>query len=157
MENGDEMPRETIRSNARVERRLFVNLPVQDLEKSVAFFTKLGFSFDSRFTDEKATCMIVNGQASVMLLTRSFFQTFTRRAVCDSTRASETLLAISCESRSEVDDLVETAVATGGAHAMEPQDHGFMYGWSFLDLDGHHWEVLWMDPDQSATAVGGKE
>jgi hypothetical protein len=127
-------------------RKLFVNLAVRDLENSVAFFTELGFAFDPRFTDEKATCMIVSDEAFVMLLERDRFRDFTRKQVCDTGTHTEALFALTCSSRGEVDALVETAVAAGGKHALEPQDHGFMYGWSFYDPDGHHWEVFWMDP-----------
>jgi predicted lactoylglutathione lyase len=90
--------------------------------------------------------MIVSDEAYVMLLLERFFKTFTRRGLCDTTKQSEGLFALSCESRAEVDEMVRTAVAAGGQHAMDPQDQGFMYGWSFYDLDGHHWEVFWMDP-----------
>ncbi len=127
-------------------RKLFVNLAVRDLDRSKEFFRKLGFEFDPKFTDEKATCMIVSPEAYVMLLTEPFFKTFTKKELCDTRGQTEALCALSCESRAEVDDLVKKAIAAGGKHAMEPQDHGFMYGWSFYDLDDHHWEVLWMDP-----------
>lgn len=127
-------------------RKMFVNLAVQDLERSKVFFSTLGFRFDPKFTDDKAACMIVNETAFVMLLTQPFFKTFTKRAICDTRQYTEGLLALSCESRTEVDSIVNTAIAAGGQHAMEPQDHGFMYGWNFYDLDGHHWEVFWMDP-----------
>ena len=127
-------------------RDIFVNLAVRDLKKSMDFFGKLGFSFDPRFTDENAACMIVSELAYVMLLKESFFKTFTRRALCDTAKFTEGLFALSCRSRAEVDELVRKAVAAGGEHAMSPMDHGFMYAWSFYDLDGHHWEVLWMDP-----------
>jgi uncharacterized protein len=90
--------------------------------------------------------MVVSDDAFVMLLTRPFFKTFTRREVCDTSRYTEGLLALSCDSRAEGDELVKKAFAAGGQRAMEPQDHGFMYGWSFYDLDGHHWEIFWMDP-----------
>ncbi len=130
---------------ANRSRKLFVNLPVRDLRRSMDFFARLGFDFDRRFTDDKAACMIVGEQAYVMLLARPFFETFTRNAVCDAGH-TEGISALSCDSRAEVDDMVRTAVAAGGRHAMEPQDHGFMYGWSFYDLDGHHWEAFWMDP-----------
>jgi predicted lactoylglutathione lyase len=126
-------------------RKFFVNLPVRDLNKSMEFFRKLGFDFDQQFTDDKAACMVVSQDAFVMLLTEPFFKTFTKNEVCDTRRETEGLFALSCESRAEVDDLVKKAVAAGGAHAVEPMDHGFMYGWSFYDLDRHHWEVLWMD------------
>ena len=90
--------------------------------------------------------MVVSSDAFVMLLTEPFFKTFTRRPLCDTTTHSEGLFAFSCSSRSEVDDLMGKAIAAGGTPAIDPQDHGFMYASSFYDLDGHHWEVLWMDP-----------
>ena len=127
-------------------RKIFVNLPVRDLKKSKAFFSTLGFEFNPKFEDEKAACMIINDEAFVMILTEPFFKTFTTREQCDTSRSTEGLFALSCGSRAEVDEMVKKAVAAGGKHAMDPQDHGFMYGWSFYDLDGHHWEVLWMDP-----------
>ncbi len=127
-------------------RKIFVNLPVRDLESSKAFFAALGFEFNRQFTDEKAACMVVSDEAFVMLLSEPFFRTFTRREPCDTSRATEGLFALSCRSRAEVDEMVKKAVTAGGKHAMDPVDHGFMYGWSFYDLDGHHWEVLWMDP-----------
>ena len=127
-------------------RKIFVNLAVRDLQKSMDFFTALGFTFNRQFTDDKAACMVISDEAYVMLLREPFIRTFTRRELCDTTKANEALLALSCESRAEVDALVRKAIDAGGAHAMDPQDHGFMYGWSFYDLDGHHWEVMWMDP-----------
>jgi uncharacterized protein len=127
-------------------RKIFVNLAVRDLKKSMQFFSTLGLEFNPKFTDDNAACMIVSDEAFVMLLTEPFFKTFTRREPCDTTRHTEALVALSCGSREEVDQLVKKAVAAGGTHAMEPQDHGFMYGWSFYDPDGHHWEVFWMDP-----------
>ena len=127
-------------------RMIFVNLPVRDLKRSIEFFTSLGFTFNPRFTDDNATCMIVSDQASVMLLATPFFQTFTKNAICDTSTHTEALLAFSCSSREEVDEMVAKAIAAGGKHAMPATDHGFMYGWSFYDLDNHHWEVMWMDP-----------
>lgn len=127
-------------------RMLFVNLAVRDLKKAMAFFSTLGFEFNPRFTDEKAACMVVSDQAFVMLLSEPFFKGFTKRELCDTTRQTEGLFALSCTSRAEVDELVKKAIAAGGTHAMPALDHGFMYGWSFYDLDGHHWEVMWMDP-----------
>jgi len=127
-------------------RKIFVNLAVRDLKKSMDFFAKLGFTFNPKFTDDNAACMIISDEAFVMLLGEPFFKTFTRRELCDTSRQTEGLFAISCESRAEVDDLVKKAVNAGGQHAMDAQDHGFMYAWSFYDLDGHHWEVVWMDP-----------
>ena len=134
---------------AQNSRMIFVNLPVRDLEKSVEFFTRLGFTFNPKFTDDNATCMIVSEQASVMLLVTPFFQTFTKNAICDTSSHTEALLALSCVSRAEVDEMVATAIAGGGKHAMPATDHGFMYSWSFYDLDNHHWEVLWMDPQMA--------
>jgi predicted lactoylglutathione lyase len=131
-------------------RKMFVNLPVRDLKRSMDFFGKLGFSFNPRFTDDKAACMIISEEAYVMLLSETFFKTFTRKELCDTTRYTEGLFALSCSSRVEVDEMVKTAIAAGGTHAVAPQDHGFMYGWSFYDLDGHHWEVIWMDPKHLA-------
>lgn len=127
-------------------RQIFVNLAVRDLKKSMDFFSGLGFEFNPKFTDDNAACMIVNDGAYVMLLTDAFFRTFTTREPADTSRQTEGLYAVSCSSRTEVEDMVHQAVAAGGQHAMDAQDHGFMYAWSFYDLDGHHWEVFWMDP-----------
>jgi predicted lactoylglutathione lyase len=127
-------------------RKIFVNIAVRDLKRSMEFFTALGFAFNRQFTDDKAACMIISDEAFVMLLTAPFFKTFTKHEPCDTTTHTEGLFALSCGSRAEVDEMVNKAIAAGGTHAMDAQDHGFMYGWSFYDLDGHHWEVLWMDP-----------
>jgi len=130
----------------RRSRKLFVNLAVRDLERSKEFFDKLGFDFNPQFTDDRAACMILSEEAFVMLISEPFFRTFTERDLCDTSRQTEGLFALSCESRAEVDQMVKNAIDAGGKRAMDPQDHGFMYAWSFYDLDGHHWEVLWMDP-----------
>jgi len=127
-------------------RKLFVNLAVENLPRSTDFFTKLGFDFDPEFTDDNAACMVVSDEAYVMLLAEPFFKTFTKKELCDTAGHTEGLFALSCDVRREVDAMVEKALSLGATHAMAPQDHGFMYGWSFYDLDGHHWEVLWMDP-----------
>ena len=127
-------------------RKMFVNLAVKDLGRSMDFFRGLGFQFDPKFTNDKGACMIISGEAYVMLLSEPFFKTFTNKQICETASHTEGLFALSCDSRAEVDELVNMAKAAGGKHAMDPQDHGFMYGWSFYDLDGHHWEVLWMDP-----------
>ena len=126
--------------------QIFVNLPVKDLKQSVAFFTSLGFKFEPKFTDEKATCMIVGDNIFVMLLVESFFKTFIKKTVCDATKSTEVLLALSCESRAKVDELTDKAITAGGRLAREPQDHGFMYERSFEDLDGHIWELFYMEP-----------
>ena len=130
------------RTPAPVTRKLFVNLPVRDLGRSVAFFTGLGFAFDPQFTDERATAMVVNDEAFVMLLVEDFFSTFTGQPV-PATR--EAVIALSASSRDEVDGLVAQALATGGAPAQEPMSDGPMYGWSFLDPDGHQWELIHLD------------
>jgi len=131
---------------ANPSRRIFVNLPVRALKRSVEFFTKLGFSFDPRFTDEHATCMIISEEAFVMLLVEGRFKDFTKKRICDTTTHTEGLFALTAGSRGEVDAMVKAAIAAGGTYAVDPIDHGFMYGWSFYDLDGHHWEVFHMDP-----------
>jgi predicted lactoylglutathione lyase len=135
-------------------RKLFVNLAVGDLDRSVEFFTKLGFRFDARFTDETATCMLVGQDAYVMLLVESKLSEFTKKELADPTKQTEAIMAISGESREEVDALADSALAAGGSRANEPMEMGFMYGRSFNDPDGHLWEVFWMDPaalEQGAT------
>ena len=129
-----------------VPHKLFVNIPVSDLQRSITFFEALGFTFNAQFTDATATCMLVGEDAYFMLLTRERFASFTSRTVGEPWDETSAMFALSVNSRAEVDEMVRNAVDAGGANAMEPQDHGFMYGWSFYDLDGHHWEVFWMDP-----------
>ncbi len=126
-------------------RMLFVNLAVADLGRSVEFFTALGFTFDERFTDETTTSMVISDQAFAMLMTRERFGGFIEKEVADSTRTTEAILAVSADSREEVDRLCDTALARGGGDGPRA-DHGFMYYRSFTDPDGHHWEVVWMDP-----------
>ena len=125
---------------------IFVNLPVKDLDRSVDFFTRLGYTFNPQFTDESATCMIVSDTIYVMLLTEEYFRTFMPKEVCDTSRYAEVLVALSAESREAVDETVRKAVAAGGSTYAEPQDHGFMYQHGFQDPDGHIWELVWMDP-----------
>lgn len=132
-------------------RRLYVNVAVDDLERSVAFFTTLGFSFEPRFTDETATCMIVGEDAFVMLVTKAKFSEFTKKPIVDASHQTEVLLAISAASREGVDELTEAALASGGSPANDPIDHGFMYSRSFQDPDGHVWEVVWMDEAAAET------
>ena len=129
--------------------KIFVNLPVKDLTRSVEFFTKLGFGFDEQFTDETATCMIVSDDIFVMLLTEEKFQTFTPKKICDAGKFTEVLVCLSLESRANVEEMVAKAVAGGGSTYNEPQDHGFMYAHGFQDLDGHIWELIYLE----ATAV----
>lgn len=126
--------------------KLFVNLPIKDLEASVSFFTKLGFTFNPQFTDDKAACMIVGDDAFVMLLTNEFFETFTKKSLADATLTTEVIVAVSAESKEAVDTMVEVALENGGKESNQLQDQGFMYSWSFKDLDDHLWEVIWMDP-----------
>ncbi|MCC3410646.1 MULTISPECIES: VOC family protein [unclassified Microcoleus] len=126
--------------------KIFVNLPVKKLDRSIDFFTKLGFTFNPQFTDETATCMIVSDDIFVMLLTYEKFKTFTPKAICDATKSTEVLVCLSTESRKEVDEMVERAIAAGGTTYNEPQDHGFMYSHGFQDLDGHIWELVYMEP-----------
>ena len=126
--------------------KIFVNLPVQDLQRSIQFFTALGFSFNAQFTDETATCMIVGDDIFVMLLTHEKFKAFTPKAICDATKSTEVLVGLSADSREQVDAMVRKAVAAGGSTYNEPQDHGFMYGHGFQDLDGHIWELIFMEP-----------
>ena len=125
--------------------QIFVNLPVKHLKRSVEFFTKLGFSFNQQFTDETATCIIVTGDIYVMLLTEEKFKTFTPNAVCDAKKNTEVLVCLSLESRAKVDEMVRKAVAIGATTYNQPQDHGFMYGHGFQDLDGHIWELIYME------------
>lgn len=128
-------------------RKLFVNIPVGDLQRSILFFEALGFSFNPQFTDASATCMLVGEDAYFMLLDRERFASFGTRPASDPRERTGAIFAVGVDRREAVNEMVEAAVAAGGSHAADPQDHGFMYGWSFLDLDGHHWEVFWMDPD----------
>ncbi|HYF36453.1 MAG TPA: VOC family protein [Prosthecobacter sp.] len=129
-----------------MNKNVFVNLPVRDLAKSIEFFKQLGYTFNARFTDETATCMIISDNIYAMLLIHEKFQTFTPTPICDATKSTEVLTCLSCESREEVDAQVKKAVAAGGSTYSQPQDHGFMYAHGFQDLDGHIWELMWMDP-----------
>lgn len=126
--------------------KIFVNLAVKDLQKSIAFFTRLGFKFNAQFTDETATSMIVAEDIYVMLLTEAKFKTFTPKAICDATKSTEVLVCLSSESRDKVDEMVRNAVAAGGTTYAESKDYGFMYQHGFQDLDGHIWEIMHMDP-----------
>jgi predicted lactoylglutathione lyase len=127
--------------------KIFINLPVKDLQKTIAFFTKLGFTFNPQFTNEKATCMIINEEAYAMLLVEEFFKTFTPKALADARQSTEVLLAFSTDSREKVDEMINTALEAGGEEVRATQDLGFMYSRSFNDLDGHIWEIFWMDPN----------
>ena len=132
--------------------QIYVNLPVKDLERSKAFFTSLGYNFNPQFTDDNAACMVVAEGIYVMLLVEKFFQSFTRKPVADATKSTEVLVCLSCDSRVKVDALVAKAVVAGGAAPREPQDHGFMYQHGFEDLDGHVWELIYMEEGAAGQA-----
>jgi len=125
--------------------KIFVNLPVKNLNQTVDFFTSLGFKFDPRFTDENATCMIISEENYAMLLVEKYFKTFTSKEVIDAHKSTETIIALSADSRENVDELADKALQAGGKISRAPEDHGWMYGRSFEDLDGHIWEVFYMD------------
>ena len=127
--------------------KIFVNLPVRDLGKSMAFFKLLGFGFNSQFTDDTAACMVVSESIYVMLLTEKKFQEFTPKPICDATKSTEVLVCLSCESRGKVDEIVRNAVAAGGTTYSPSKDYGFMYQHGFQDPDGHLWELVYMDPN----------
>ena len=126
--------------------QIFVNLPVKDLNKSIAFFTQLGYKFNPQFTDENATCMIVDENIFVMLLVEKYFQTFMPKEICDTATSAEVMIALSFESRTDVDAMVAKAIAAGATTYKDPMDMGFMYQHGFQDLDGHIWEIFFMDP-----------
>ncbi|MGE0763713.1 MAG: VOC family protein [Bdellovibrionales bacterium] len=124
---------------------MFLNLPVKDLKKTKEFFAKLGFEYNSKFTDDNAACMVINDNIQVMLLTEAFFKGFTKKPISDAKKTTEALMALSTGSRAEVDTLIKKAVAAGGRIYAEPSDLGFMYQHGFEDLDGHQWEVFYMN------------
>ncbi|TDF95099.1 VOC family protein [Paenibacillus piri] len=126
--------------------KIFVNLPVKNMNASIDFFTNVGFAFNAQFTDENATCMIVSEHIYVMLLVESNFKSFIKKEIADTTRSTECILALSADSKEKVDEIVNKALSAGGTAYNEPVDHGFMYTWSFQDLDGHLWEFMYMDP-----------
>ena len=128
-----------------MSKLIFINLPVADLAKSMAFYESIGARNNPQFTDATAACMVVSDVIHVMLLTHDKFRQFTPRAIADARSVSEVLLCVSEESRAGVDSTVERALAAGGKETRDKQEHGFMYGRSFEDLDGHIWEVMWMD------------
>jgi len=125
--------------------KFFVNLPVKSLNNSKEFFSKLDFKFNPQFTDENAACMIISDDISVMLLVEKFFKTFTKKEISDATKSTEVIVALSVDTREKADELVNKAIEAGGTTYAEPQDHGFMYQQSFQDLDGHLWELIYMD------------
>jgi predicted lactoylglutathione lyase len=125
---------------------LFINLPIENLKKSVDFFSQLGFTFNAQFTDEQSTCMIISDNIFVMLLEKAKFQGFIEKPIA-SREATEAILALSCDSADEVRTLTEKALELGARKLNEPEDMGFMFSWGFEDLDGHLWDVFWMNPD----------
>ncbi|MFE8012766.1 MULTISPECIES: VOC family protein [Streptomyces] len=128
------------------QQMIFVNLPVNDLDASKKFFTELGYTINPQFSDENATSVVISDTIVAMLLTKPFYATFTKKEIADATKTSETLIALSAESRDKVDELVDRALALGATPSGQTQDMGFMYGRAFDDLDGHTWEIIWMDP-----------
>jgi uncharacterized protein len=126
--------------------KIFVNLAVKDLDRSKAFFEQLGFTFNPQFTDESAACMVITDDIYAMLLTYPKFKEFTKKDIADAHKTTEVLTCLSFDSKDKVSEVVDKAVVAGGTEAREPMDYGFMFGRSFNDLDGHTWEVIWMDP-----------
>ncbi len=129
----------------KMATKIFVNLPVKDLRRSIDFFTKLGYTFNPQFSDENTTCMIIGENIFAMLLVEARFKDFTKKAISDATKNTEVLIALDAESREKVDEMVKKAVDAGGSIYIDPQDHGWMYAHSYADLDGHQWEIVWMD------------
>lgn len=134
--------------------QIFVNLPVKDLNRSVRFYGDLGFTFEQRFTDENATCLVISDDSYAMLLVEPFFQTFTPKEIADATKSTEAIVALGVDSREQVDDLADRALGAGGKPATAPNDQGFMYSRSFQDPDGHLWEVFYMDPEAAMAGQG---
>ena len=129
-----------------MNKNIFVNLPVKDLDRSKEYFGKLGYTFNAQFTDETAACMVISENIYAMLITHARFADFTVKAIADATKTTEVLIALSCESKEEVAEIANKALAAGATEAKEPQDYGFMVVRSLNDLDGHIWEYMWMDP-----------
>ena len=126
--------------------KVFVNMSVKDLDRSKEFFAKLGFTFNAQFTNKDAACMVISEENYAMLLVEPFFKTFIKKEIADTKKSTEVLIALSSESKEDVNKMLTNALAAGAKEANEPQDHGFMFGRSFEDLDGHIWEIFWMDP-----------
>ena len=126
--------------------KIFVNLPVKDLNRTKEFFSLLGFGFNAQFTDENAACLVIGEDIYVMLLMEEFFKGFTKKPITDTEQSTESIIALTVENRDSVDAMYDKAIAAGGKHGYDPSDMGFMYSRSFSDLDGHLWEMFWMDP-----------
>ena len=136
----------TATSTPKTAVSMFVNLSVRDLQRSKAFFSQLGYSFNAQFTNDDAACLVIGDNIFAMLVTEAMFKTITDKPICDSHKSNEVLLALSAASRAAVDAIADKALAVGGKAHKEPQDHGFMYSRSFQDPDGHIWDHFWMDP-----------
>ena len=130
------------------QKQMFLNLPVKDLNKSIEFFTKLGFTFNPQFTDKNATCMIIGENIFAMLLVEKYFKTFIKKEITDTNKSTETILALSTTSNEKVDNIMKKVISAGGLEPREPQDYGWMYSRSFQDIDGHLWEVFFMDENK---------
>lgn len=135
--------------------KIFVNLAVKDLNLTKEFFSKLGFEFNPQFTNEMAACMVINENIYAMLLVEDHFKTFTTKEIADTTKSAEAIVALSVDSKESVIETVNKALEAGGRPSKDPQDHGFMYGWGFEDINGHLWELFYMD--QSALKYGDVE
>jgi uncharacterized protein len=133
-----------------MHKQIYVNLAVDNLERSKAFFSAIGLSFEPQFTNEQAACLILGENIYAMLLVKDLFKSFTRKSLCNPKESTEALVGLSCDSREEVDALVAKALAAGGTVPRAPQDDGFMYGHGFEDIDGHIWELIYMDPNARA-------
>ena len=136
-----------------MQRQVFINLPVHDLERSRLFFSSLGFQFEPRFTTENAACLVVAENVFVMLLVEEFFRCFTRKGACDTGRHNEVSFSLSCDSREQVDELVSKAELAGARVPRDPEDRGFMYGHAFEDCDGHLWELIYLSPAPAAAVA----
>lgn len=132
--------------------KIFVNLPVKNLDRSKEFFTSIGFSINKQFTDATAACVVITEDIYAMILTHEKFKDFTPKQIADATQTTEVIIALSFDSKEKVNELVDTALKAGATIAKETQDYGFMYSRSFSDLDGHIWELFWMDPASVHTA-----
>ncbi|WP_337968559.1 glyoxalase/bleomycin resistance/extradiol dioxygenase family protein [uncultured Flavobacterium sp.] len=131
-----------------METKIFLNLPVKDLNRSISFFTHLGFSFNPQFTNDKGTCLIIGKNINAMLLVEEFYKTFTHKEICNSETTNEVIISVQTESREKVNEIIENALKNGATEYAEAQDYGWMYYRSFFDLDGHHWEFSVINEDQ---------
>lgn len=131
-----------------MKTKIFLNLAVKDLNRAISFFNELGFLTNPKFTNDKGACIVISDDINVMILVKEFYQTFTKKQICDSATTSEVLISLSMESREQVDEMIEKAIKAGGTDYNEAKDYGWMYQRTFFDLDGHHWEVFYMDESQ---------